>query len=290
MLLKIRQTIAKFEHAMSLAVFELLLGLFMLINPSVMALVILCVLGVLFLGDGLVRCISYFRETPEEAKKEHKLASGLFFLIVGLFFLFNYRFVVNIFPVVAVLYGIFAMALVFLKTEWLVNSLREKSTIWYVVALSLVFSFIAMLVLYTSRLPFIGSGILLVLSAVLDAVYYFDQKGKISLPSFSTLIHNIRNGFKQSSQKAAEVKTETAAAHTDGEVKESFYAQSHPVEDDGKAENTTPPSEPSFESAADHPAQPVEDTQPAEESEDTAVDPADEDMSWANVPQLEMPQ
>ena len=191
MLSKIREFFSKVVNMLLLAVLEIVIGLFMLISPSGLAIGILIAMGVLLLADGVVRVITYFKEPVAEAKKKHKLFTGLFLLVCGLFFLFNSSYVVGLFPFLAALYGLLALLAVFLKVEMVVTLMREKHFVWYVMTCSALFSLLATLILYGSPVPFIGTAILFFVAAGLDFVYYLYEQKKISIPTIQVLMHSI---------------------------------------------------------------------------------------------------
>ncbi len=269
MLNHIRNLLQKFHHLLTLAIIEVALGIFLLISPSGLAVGLLWVIGLLLLADGVVRCITYFKDPIEEAQKGYKLASGSFLLIAGLFFLFNYKFVVDIFPVLAALYGLVTIVLFFLKLEIMVNRIRQKKVNWYILAASLLFVFIAMIVFYSSAVPFIGAGILLILAGGLDGLCYFGDKGKVAVPTLKELTGNVVSLFKKGEKKAEETAPVQDAPVSAFDPAPVFK----PVQE----------SDPFAGMAAE-----TEEGE-AEAAEDEKVDPADEDLSWAKHPQIDFP-
>ena len=204
MLSKIREVFPKIMNTLTLGIIELVVGIFLLISPPGLAVGILVAVGIVLLVNGVFRCIAYFREPVSEAQKSHKLMSGLLVVTCGLFFLFNSSFVVGIFPALAALYGILVMMSVFLKVEMLVSLVREKSYTWYIMTCSLFFSFLAMMILFGSPVPFVGTGILLIVVAAIDAVLFLNEKGKISVPTLKVLFQLIASRIT-----AGRSKTET---------------------------------------------------------------------------------
>lgn len=275
MVSKIRQLFSKIMNMLLLAILEIIIGLFMLISPSGLAIGLLIVVGGLLVANGVVRCIAYFKEPVQESQKTLKFASGLFLVVSGLFFLFNFSFVVGIFPVLAALYGLLAMLSVFLKTEMIISMIRQKNYIWYVMACSLLFSLFAMIVLYGSKVPFVGAAILFFFAAALDVVYYLHDQKKISLPTFKALIHSITTRiFKKSKDITNPVPVEQNKQET---TVDSVKSQDH---------DAVISPEPSAQEHSDTASS--ANVQPEKTNEE--VDPADEDLSWANVPQLKMPE
>ena len=270
MMVRIRDFLAKFTNTLSLAVAEAIVGIFLLISPPDLAIGILWLCGVLLVADAVVRCITYFKEPIAEAKRGHKFASGIFFLVCGLFLLFNYRFVVDIFPVLAALYAMIVMISVFLKLELVVTGVREKNATWYVMAVSFLFSLIAMMILYGSRFPFIAAGIFLLLAAVTDALYELNAIGKLRLPALSELKDMVTGKIARSSKKDIAAAAEMPGAE--------------------QVTNTEAAADPAPAASSEGDKSVPDQTQdPADSIVTEPIDPADEDMSWAHVPQLEMP-
>ena len=273
MLSKIREVFPKIMNTLTLGIIELVVGIFLLISPPGLAVGILVAVGIVLLVNGVFRCIAYFREPVSEAQKSHKLMSGLLVVTCGLFFLFNSSFVVGIFPALAALYGILVMMSVFLKVEMLVSLVREKSYTWYIMTCSLFFSFMAMMILFGSPVPFVGTGILLIVVAAIDAVLFMNEKGKISVPTLKVLFQLIASRIT-----AGRSKTETPVVTNPTEQP----AEMPPVETPQKEAPASGHEEPAEQTA-------TAETAPGEQPSE-GKDPADEDMSWANVPQLEMPE
>ena len=253
MLSRIRDVLSKCYHMLTLAIVELVIGIFLLITPAGLAVAILWIIGILMIANGVYRCIAYFKEPTENSQKGFKLATGAFLLVAGLFFLFNVKFVVGIFPVLSILYGVLVMNDAFLKIEIMVTRLREKKINWYVMAASLLFTIIAMIILY-SNVGFVGAGILLILAAGLDALCYFNDIGKVEVPTLKDLIEKVLALFKKDKKATSDSAPVPDFKNGDTLTNIPFTAE-------------TPAAEPTVQ----------------------PVDPADEDMSWANVPQLQFP-
>lgn len=275
MLQKIRHFVSRFLNSLTMAVLEFIIGLFLMISPSGLAVGIFLVTGILLLADGVVRCIAYFMDPIEDAKMAHKLTTGLFLIVSGIFMLFNYKFVVGVFPAIAALYAILAMLSVFLKTEVTVTLIREKKHVWYIMVCSLVFSFIAMMILFGKQASFVAAGIMLFIAAIIDLVFFLNEKGKIALPTLQDAFSMIASSISRKSEK----KT----------IEPPVHAEPVTPPHEFKPEEATP-SAPDSSAAPEASDAPVNPAAPESQGEQEQIDPADEDMSWANVPQIQMPE
>lgn len=66
-------------------IFEVLVGILLLINPVGFTSGIIIVFGIILTVTGVVSLFRYFRENPETAAQERGLAKGLIFIVFGLF-------------------------------------------------------------------------------------------------------------------------------------------------------------------------------------------------------------
>ena len=129
------------------------------------------------------------------------------------------------------------------------------------------------MILFGSPVPFVGTGILLIVVAAIDAVLFLNEKGKISVPTLKVLFQLIASRIT-----AGRSKTETPVVTNPTEQP----AEMPPVETPQKEAPASGHEEPAEQTA-------TAETAPGEQPSE-GKDPADEDMSWANVPQLEMPE
>ena len=163
--------------------FLVLVGILLLVDPATFGITIIKVAGILFAALGVFDLVKYFRAEPAEAAKGSAFYSGLTMLSAGCFCFFGSGWFVSVFPVLAVLYGLFQILIGFRKAQRTVDALRLKKPLWYLKAISagisLLFGFIIVLnpgMAFMSIWVF--TGVTLILEGVFDAVSLFLQQKK----------------------------------------------------------------------------------------------------------------
>lgn len=161
-----------------LCVFEILVGVLLLINPVAFTSGIIIAFGVVLIVMGIAHVVSYFRKDAAEAVLGRDLVNGLICLLIGIFCAFKSHWFVATFPVLAILYGVGTLLAGLGKVQWTVDMLRLKKGRWYLAALSAVVSIVCACVILanpftTTVVLWIFTGISLIVEAVLDAVGLF---------------------------------------------------------------------------------------------------------------------
>lgn len=164
--------------------FELVVGILLLISPISFTSGIIMAAGVVMLILGLVSVVKYFRTDPVEAAQSQILVKGLIALLVGGFCALKAEWFVATFPILTMLYGVAILLSGLGKIQWTVDMLRLKKSKWQLPAISAVVSIVCSLVIITS--PFSSAavlwmftGISLIVEAVFDvATLCFDMKEK----------------------------------------------------------------------------------------------------------------
>lgn len=155
--------------------FMIVVGILLLVNPATFGVVIIKIVGVLLAVLGVYDLIKYFRAKPEEAAKGTAFYSGAILITVGLFCFFGSDWFVDVFPVLAVLYGLFQVLIGFRKLQRTVDALRMKQPMWYLKAISagisLLFGFlIAFNPNMTMMSIWVFTGVTMIIEGVFDAV------------------------------------------------------------------------------------------------------------------------
>ena len=171
--------------------FLLIVGILLLVDPATYGIMFIKVAGILFAALGIFDLIKYFRAEPQAAAKGSTFFSGITLISAGCFCMFCSDWFVNVFPVLAVLYGIFQILLGFRKVQRTVDALRMKKPLWYLRAISagisLLFGFIVVL---NSDMAFMSiwvfTGITLILEGIFDAVLLIMQHRKAPAAAEST--------------------------------------------------------------------------------------------------------
>ena len=165
------------------AIFSIVVGVLLLVNPVFYAIAMIKVAGVLFVVLGIIDIVKYFRTDPQEAAKGSAFYSGSIMIAAGVFCLFESGWFVGVFPVLAVLYGLFQILIGFRKLQRMVDALRVKQELWYLKAISsgitLLFGF---LIIFnpgmTMMSVWVFTGITLIIEGILDGTLIFMQVQK----------------------------------------------------------------------------------------------------------------
>lgn len=154
---------------------ELAAGVLLWMNPQLLTMGIVYVLGGGLVILGIWDMISYFRTEALQAAKEQKIFSGLLKLGVGAACLMKAKGVVSALPALTVLYGIILLIVSAQKIQWSVDMKRMKKKYWHLAAVSgvvsLGFAAITMLNPFrTTELLWQILGVVLGIEAVADGV------------------------------------------------------------------------------------------------------------------------
>lgn len=154
---------------------ELAAGVLLWMNPELLTMGIVYVLGGGLVILGIWDTISYFRTEALQAAKEQKLFSGLLKLGVGAACLVKAQWVVSALPALTVLYGIILLIVSAQKIQWSVDMKRMKKKYWHLAAVSGVVSlgFVVITMINpfrTTQLLWQILGVVLGIEAVADGV------------------------------------------------------------------------------------------------------------------------
>lgn len=174
------------QHANSiiLCLFEVLVGILLLIDPIGFTSGIIIAFGIVLLVTGLISVIGYFRMDALEAASSQALVKGLIALAAGAFCVFKAQWFIITFPLLTILYGVAVLGAGFAKIQWTVDAIRLKLDKWFLPALSAVISLLCAIIILSN--PFASTlalwmftGISLIVEAVFDVVaLFFNQKEK----------------------------------------------------------------------------------------------------------------
>lgn len=175
-------------NAIILSLFEIVVGVLLLINPLGFTMGIITAAGVLILINGILAIIQYFRMNPREASVSRVLLKGLVFLSIGVFCIFQSTWLTAVFPLFTMVYGVVIFLTGLSKIQWAVDMLRMKKEKWYLPAIGAALSiFLSAIILFD---PFASTAVLwtftavsLILEAVYDiAILIVTGRGKKSAP------------------------------------------------------------------------------------------------------------
>ena len=161
--------------------FSIVMGVLLLVNPSVYAIAMIRLAGILLFVLGIFDIIKYFRTEPEEAAKGSAFSSGITLISVGCFCLFGVGWLRAAFPVLAVLYGLLQILIGFRKLQRMTDAIRAKQQLWYLRAISafvtLLFGFLVVV-----NPNWVLTGIALLIEGVFDCVALVLQQKASSAP------------------------------------------------------------------------------------------------------------
>ncbi len=160
---------------------EIVIGILLLIDPVGFTAGIIMTLGIVLAVMGVSGIIGYFRTAPEEAAQGSGLMKGL--LLVGSAFicLFKTQWLIAVFPLITVFYGVMILVTGISKLQWAVDLLRLKQKYWYVALIGAALSVIFGAVILMN--PFTSTGVLwtfiavsLILEAIMDILTFIFEK------------------------------------------------------------------------------------------------------------------
>ena len=170
----------KYWPALLTALFLILLGVLLLINPTGFTTSIIKLGGILLIVLGLFDMITYFRADPMEGMKGSGFFSGLAMIAGGCFCLIKTGWFLRAFPVLAVIYGIFQILLGFRKLQQMVDALRLKMAGWWLLAISAVITLLfGFWITANPETVLLGiwtfTGVAMIIEGVVDLVVIFLQ-------------------------------------------------------------------------------------------------------------------
>ena len=158
--------------------FLITVGILVLVNPDLYTSIIIRVVGVLLTLLGIYDIVKYFRSEPTEAAKGSGFYSGVMMVTAGGFCIFRLNALKSVFPMLAVLYGVFQIVLGYRKLQRTVDALRMKLPLWWLQAISagisLLFGYlIALNPGMTLMSIWVFTGITMIIEGVFDAASLF---------------------------------------------------------------------------------------------------------------------
>ena len=169
------KTLKQNANSIILCLFEILVGILLLIDPMGFTSGIIITAGVILLAVGIVSVIKYFTTNAQEAAEGQLLMKGLASLLAGGFCAFHSQWFLATFPVLTIIYGIATLIAGLGKVQGTVDLIRRRNKKWVLAAISAVVSVLCAVVIIRS--PFASTAVLwmftgvsLILEAVLDVV------------------------------------------------------------------------------------------------------------------------
>lgn len=158
-----------------LCLFEIVVGILLLINPVSFTTGIITAAGVVLMVGGIINVIKYFKYDAVEAAMGQYLAKGLAMLLAGAFCAFKSHWFIVTFPVLTALYGVVVLTTGLGKIQLTVDMLRRHSNKWFLALISAAISVTCGCVVLNN--PFTSTavlwmftGITLIVEAVIDLI------------------------------------------------------------------------------------------------------------------------
>ena len=157
------------------AIFELVVGILLMINPVNFTVGIITAAGVVLILYGIISIIKYFRMDAKTASAGQTLAQGLCMMLVGAFCTLKSEWFIATFPVLTMIYGVITLFAGMRKIQLTVDLLRLKNKKWFWGAISAAVSIVCAVIILnspftTTAVLWMFTGISLIIEAVFDCV------------------------------------------------------------------------------------------------------------------------
>ena len=169
------KTFRKNVNGIVLCLFELMIGVILLIKPVGFTSGIIMTAGVWLMLLGLIESVKYFSTNAFEASLGQSLVKGLVALTAGAFCTFQTDWFIATFPVLSAIYGLVILVAGIGKIQITVDMLRLKKQKWYLGALSAAISILSAVIILnnpfdSSEMLWIFIGISLLVEGVCDII------------------------------------------------------------------------------------------------------------------------
>ena len=168
---KINQTWGK----LFIYLFELALGIVLLIDPIKFTNWIIIVTGAILVIAGIISIIRYFRQEVNFAIAEFSLSKGLILVALGLFCALRSDWFIATLPIITVFYGVVILLIGIMKIQYTVDLIRLRIRLWTLTGISavLTMAFAAVILVNpfsTMTVLWRFTAIILIAEAILDIV------------------------------------------------------------------------------------------------------------------------
>ena len=158
-----------------MCLFELLVGILLLIDPVGFTTAIIIAAGLALLVIGFVFIVKYFRTEAAEAAKRQYFAKGLVAVFAGAFCAAKSYWFVATFPILTILYGAVILLTGLGKIQMTVDIIRLKKKKWFLAAISAVLAIICGGIILvspftTTAVLWVFTGISLIIEAIFDVI------------------------------------------------------------------------------------------------------------------------
>ena len=169
------KAIKKNMNEIILCLFEIIVGVLLLISPIGFATGIIMAAGAVLAVVGMINGVKYFRTEAAEAAAGQYLMTGLMALIAGIFCLVKAQWFIVTFPALNIIYGITVLIAGLGKVQLTVDMLRRKSNKWFLSLISAAISISCAAIILknpfgSTEILWMFTGITLIAQALLDIV------------------------------------------------------------------------------------------------------------------------
>lgn len=175
------ETVKEKAIGIILCLFELIVGILLLINPVRFTAGIIKITGVVLMILGLIQIIKYFKMSAEEAFLGQTLVKGLVSVLAGAFCTFQTGWFIITFPVLTIIYGVIILLIGLGKIQLTVDMIRRKNKNWVWAAINAFISIACALVILNN--PFTSTTVLwvftgasLIVEGVFDIITFFVKR------------------------------------------------------------------------------------------------------------------
>ena len=219
-----------------ICLFELVIGILLLIDPIGFTSGIIITAGVLLVLTGLVNCIRYFVTEAKEASKGQYMTKGLIAVLAGAFCILNTDWFIVTFSALTVIYGIIVLLTSVEKIQLCIDLLRQKRKKWYLAAFSAIISLVCAVVILknpfsSSTLIWIVAGISLILEAIFDMYTLLEncrkqeEKEEVQNKTEEEKILKMNPGEMSTDSANATIVSESDETNSDEVIKENIESE-----------------------------------------------------------------
>lgn len=141
-----------------LCLFELIVGVLLLINPVGFTSGIIKVTGIVLMILGIIEIVKYFKTSAEEAFLGQTLVKGLVSVLAGAFCAFRTEWFILTFPALTIIYGIIILLVGLGKVQLTVDMVRRKNKNWLWAAVNAAISIVCAVIILNN--PFTSTAVL----------------------------------------------------------------------------------------------------------------------------------
>lgn len=168
------RTLKQYLSPIVFALFEVVVGILLMINPVSFTVGIITAAGVALMFYGVISIIKYFRADVKTASIGQSLAQGLGLMLMGGFCALKSEWFIATFPMLTIIYGVTTLLGGLSKIQMTVDMFRQKNKKWFWAAISAAVSIVCAIIILDS--PFTSTAVLWMftgISLIVEGVFDF---------------------------------------------------------------------------------------------------------------------